>query len=111
MENEIDFPKRVPPAVVDKARNLLPRYHDKELVRRLATDKRMKSVWRALQQAKLAPSVELARWWGLDGEEILDGDSAAALFFTYAFDYVGFAVSSSSDLDVTRKDFERKAAN
>ena len=78
------FPAWLPEAVADEAHRILEYTDDRELVIRLATDKRMKRVWAELSTLKFAPpqfgeSDLDARGVPL-GEHLSDQEAALTIF-------------------------------
>jgi hypothetical protein len=99
------FPEWLPPAVAHEAERILSlETADAALVQRLATDPRMKSVWRELLGAPFErPQLEEST---LNlrpplGEELTDNEAALVLFFWYAYFFARFpiALATISELD------------
>jgi hypothetical protein len=83
------FPEWLPPVVAEEAEELAEeRPEHEELLRRLATDPRMESVWRELKKHKPCKRIDWEKWssyekpTGLSNEDI-----ALKLTFRYAFFY------------------------
>ena len=104
------LPEWLPPVVAQEAERLFRSgYADEELVARLATDQRMRSVWRELSKPRYArtrPRI-INLYWGrtvdlpqLEG--LTEQEAALTLFFwySYAFAFMKPAVGKVSTLDL-----------
>jgi hypothetical protein len=127
----IAFPKWLPSAVAQEAQHLLEAKHS-EVALRLATDDRMKFVWRELKkykvpsggvyQGELPPGYLPVTWpdaWkdlplGYDtsrsaaakyffDNQLTDQEAALALFFRHAFHYAALDTSAITDSELDKK--------
>jgi len=95
------FPEWLPPVVTEEAEELAQnRPEDEELLRRLATDPRMESVWREIKKHNSSEPIDWERWSsnerkpkGLSNEDI-----ALKLTFRYAFFIALHAIHEKSTI-------------
>src|SRR5262245_1867280 len=93
------FPEWLPPVVAEEAEELTQRHpEDEELLRRLATDPRMESVWREIKEHNSSEHIDWERWsrnerrpTGLSNEDI-----ALKLTFRRAFFIAMHAIHEKS---------------
>jgi hypothetical protein len=107
-----EFPEWLPPAVASEAQRILDSGHaDEALVRRLATDKRMRSVWRVLSKHKRAHRPQLSKAWaGLMNDRVdvqlpQDADALAIYFgvaYTLAWLDPGVGTVSTQNLPIAQ---------
>jgi hypothetical protein len=81
------FPEWLPPVVAEEAEELAQdRPEDEELLRRLATDPRMESVWREIKKHNSSEPIDWERWSKKRKPKVLSNeDIALKLTFRYAF--------------------------
>jgi len=93
------FPEWLPPVVAEEAEELAQRHpEDEELLRRLATDPRMESVWREIKEHNSSEHIDWEQWsrnerrpTGLSNEDI-----ALKLTFRRAFFIAMHAIHEKS---------------
>jgi hypothetical protein len=108
------FPEWLPPIVAEEARRIFytEKNSDDDLVLRLATDKRMESVWNELNKYKVAAPSQLESSVSLLARRerplssLTDREAALNLFFWYAYAFAFMEVSvgtiSSRNLPIAR---------
>jgi hypothetical protein len=111
------YPEWLPPTVEDEVERILLSGHgDEALVLRLATDKRMRFVWRELSKHNTQAHPQLSEAWAImkkvDVELPQDDPDALTLFFWCAYTIASLRLSASrvSRADLPRSEYELVAA-